>query len=190
VAPGVRLNDGGEQRGRAVCGRTARTARAGAGNRTSTVSPRQPPLCARRVLSIVSAVGRRLVLILSLGCDGGPGVASAGRRSRWPGGRAVVVGTGVGEHQPGMARACSRRTPSLTRSAQGALVPRRRRTCRPARAIVAGRVNRGSRNRFSSQPLAWCPLRASICIHAVISTARARWRTRPGSGQRMSTKRG
>jgi len=40
-------------------------------------------------------------------------------------------------------------------------------------AIVARRVNRRSRNRFGSQRLAWCPFRASICIHPVISTARA-----------------
>jgi hypothetical protein len=47
---------------------------------------------------------------------------------------------GWGEHQPGTASARSRRTPLLTTSTQGALVARWRRTCRPLRAIVAGRV--------------------------------------------------
>ncbi len=45
------------------------------------------------VLSVVAAVGRRLALILSLGCDGGPSVVSGGRRfqvagvARWLQGR-------------------------------------------------------------------------------------------------------
>jgi hypothetical protein len=47
-----------------------------------------------RVLSVVAAAGRRLVVILSLGCDGGPSVVSGGRRFHVAGGRAVVVGTG------------------------------------------------------------------------------------------------
>jgi len=53
-----------------------------------------------------------------------------------PGGRGSRGGCrdGRGEHQLGTARARSRRTASLTRSAQGALVARWRRTCRPVRA--------------------------------------------------------
>ena len=45
-------------------------------------------------MGVVAAVGRRLVLILSLGCDGDPSVVSGGRRFQVVGGRAVVVGTG------------------------------------------------------------------------------------------------
>jgi hypothetical protein len=41
-----------------------------------------------------AAAGRRFVVILSLGCDGGPSVVSGGRRFQLAGGRAVVVGTG------------------------------------------------------------------------------------------------
>ena len=44
-------------------------------------------------LSLVAAAGRRLVLILSSGCEGGPSVVSGGRRFQVAGGRAVVVGT-------------------------------------------------------------------------------------------------
>jgi len=82
-----------------------------------------------------------------------------GAGSRWPRVVRWLLGR-VSEPQPGTARASSCRTPWLTRSTQGALVARWRRTCRPVRAIVAGRVNRRSRNRLDSQRLAWCPFRA------------------------------
>jgi len=71
-------------------------------------SPDQPRSFTPRVLSVGAgrgrpdaATGRRFVVILSLGCDGGPSVVSGGRRFQLAGGRAVVVGAGGGEHQPG-----------------------------------------------------------------------------------------
>lgn len=45
-------------------------------------------------LSLVAAPCRRLVSILSSGCDGGPVSRRVSAGSRWTVGRAVVVGTG------------------------------------------------------------------------------------------------
>src|ERR1039457_1333994 len=90
------------------------------------------------VLSVVTAADRHLVVTLSLGCDGGPSVVSDGRRFQMGGGRAVIV-RGVGGFLPRDREGSQPQDTFVDEVDPGALALRWRRTCRPVRAIVAGR---------------------------------------------------
>jgi hypothetical protein len=121
-------------------------------------------------MGVVTAAGRRLEWILSLGMMVARVSSRVGAGSRWPG-PSGGLWDGWDVSYLVTARTLGRRTPSLTRSAQG-LWSRGRRTW-SVRAIVAGRMTGLARSRFGAQRQVWCPFRASICIHAVISTPRA-----------------